>query len=104
MIDEVFVVGEAGLGLGLGRTSALDPKTAALLQVAALVAGGSSAVGLEWSAGQALAAGASEDEIADVLLAIAPVAGLGRVAAAAPDLATALGYDVAAALEEPDDP
>jgi hypothetical protein len=31
------------------------------------------------------------------------VAGLGRVAAAAPYLATALGYDIAAALEEPDD-
>ena len=41
-------------------------------------------------------------EIAGVLLAIASVAGLGRVAAAAPDVATALGYDIAAALEEPD--
>jgi len=39
-----------------------------------------------------------------VLLAIAPVAGLGRVVAAATDLGTALGYDVeAAALEEEDD-
>ena len=46
--------------------------------------------------------GRDEDEIADVLLAIAPVAGLGRVVAAAPDVATALGYDIAAALEEPD--
>ena len=45
--------------------------------------------------------GATEDEIADVLLAIAPVAGLGRVVAAAPDVAIALGYDIAAALEEP---
>jgi alkylhydroperoxidase/carboxymuconolactone decarboxylase family protein YurZ len=56
-----------------------------------------------WSAGRALAAGASEDEIADVLLAIAPVTGLNRVVAAAPEVATALGYDVAAVLEEPDD-
>jgi 4-carboxymuconolactone decarboxylase len=63
---------------------------------------GSPAVCLEWNAGRAMAAGASEDEIAGVLLAIAPVAGLGRVAAAAPDVATALGYDIAAALEEPD--
>jgi hypothetical protein len=38
-----------------------------------------------------------------VLLAIAPVVGLGRVVCAAPDVATALGYDVAAALEETDD-
>jgi hypothetical protein len=37
-----------------------------------------------------------------VLLAIAPVAGLGRIVCAAPDMATALGYDITAALEEPD--
>jgi 4-carboxymuconolactone decarboxylase len=100
MIDEGFVQDEAGLGLD--PASALEPKTAALLQVAVSVAIGSSAVCLEWSAGRALAAGASEDEIADVLLVIAPVAGLGRVVCAAPDVATALGYDIAAALEEPD--
>jgi 4-carboxymuconolactone decarboxylase len=102
MIDEGFVEDQAGLGLGLAGTSALDPKTAALLRVAVSVALGSPAVCLEWSAGRALAAGASEDEIAEVLLAIAPVAGLGRVVCAAPDVATALGYDIAAALEEPD--
>jgi alkylhydroperoxidase/carboxymuconolactone decarboxylase family protein YurZ len=103
MIDEAFVHDEAGLDLGLSATSALDPKTRALLQVGASVALGSPAVCLEWSATLALAAGASEDEIADVLLAVAPVAGLGRVVAAAPEVAIALGYDIAAALEEPDD-
>ena len=102
MIDEGFVEDEAGLGLGPAGTSALDSKSAALLQVGASVAIGSSAVCLEWCAARALAAGATEDEIADVLLAIAPVAGLGRVVCAAPDVATALGYDIAAALEEPD--
>ncbi|HEY5361008.1 MAG TPA: carboxymuconolactone decarboxylase family protein [Streptosporangiaceae bacterium] len=103
MIDEGFVQDQAGLRLGPARTSALDPKTAALLQLGASVVIGSSAVCLEWSATRAMAAGATEDEIADVLLAIAPVAGLGRVVCAAPDVATALGYDIAAALEEPDD-
>jgi len=102
MIDEGFVEDEAGIGLGLVKTSALDPKTAALLQVAASVALGSPAVCLEWSASRALATGATEEEIADVLLAIAPVAGLGRVVCAAPDVAIALGYDIAAALEETD--
>lgn len=102
MIDEGFVEDEAGLGLDPAQASALDPKTAVLLQVAASVAIGSPAVCLEWSTSRALAAGASEDEIADVLLAIAPVAGLGRIVAAAPEVATALGYDIAAALEEPD--
>ena len=102
MIDEGFVEDEAGLGLALAKPSALDPRTAALLQVAVSVATGSPAVCLEWSASRALAAGATDDEIAGVLLAIAPVAGLGHIVAAAPDVATALGYDIAAALEEPD--
>jgi hypothetical protein len=35
-----------------------------------------------------------------VLLPIAPVAGLGRVVSAAPDLAIGLGYDVEAALTD----
>jgi 4-carboxymuconolactone decarboxylase len=103
MIDEGFVEDQAGLGLGLAGISDLDPKTVSLLQVAVSVAIGSPAVCLEWNTGRALAAGASEEEIAEVLLAIAAVAGLGRVVCAAPGVATALGYDIAAALEEPDD-
>jgi alkylhydroperoxidase/carboxymuconolactone decarboxylase family protein YurZ len=104
MIDEGFIEGDTGLGLSLAGTSALDPKTAALLRVGVSVAIGSSAACLHWSATRAMAAGATEDEIAGVLLAIAPVAGLGRITAAAPDVAIALGYDVAAALEELDGP
>lgn len=90
-------------GLGLPGISALDAKTTALLQVGVSVAIGSSAVCLEWSAARALAAGATKDEVADVLLAIAPVAGMGRVVSAAPGVATALEYDIEAALGEPDD-
>jgi len=103
MIDESVVKDQAGLRLGLARISALDPKTAALLQLAASVAIGAPGISLEWSTSLALTAGASEDEIAEVLLAIAPMAGLGRVVAAAPNLGTALGYDIAAALEDPDE-
>jgi alkylhydroperoxidase/carboxymuconolactone decarboxylase family protein YurZ len=104
MIDEGFVQDQAGLGLGPAGTLTLDAKTAALLQLGVSVAIGSSPVCLEWSTGRALAAGATDDEIAEVLLVIAPVVGLGRVVYAAPEVATALGYDVVAALESPDDP
>jgi alkylhydroperoxidase/carboxymuconolactone decarboxylase family protein YurZ len=103
MVDETFVTRQAGLGLGPAGTAALDGRTAALLQLAVSVALGTSGACLEWSTARALAAGATDNEIADVLLVIAPVAGLGRVVCAAPDVATALGYDVAAALEEPGD-
>ena len=64
---------------------------------------GSPPVCLEWGTTRALAAGATDDEITGVLLAIAPVAGLGRVNGAVPGVAAALGYDVEAALMSPDD-
>jgi 4-carboxymuconolactone decarboxylase len=101
MIDEGFVRDQTGLGLDPATTLALDARTAALLQLAGSVAIGSPGTCLEWSTTRALAAGATEDEIADVLLVVAPMAGLSRVVCAAPGVATALGYDVALALEEP---
>ena len=101
IFDEGLVT--AGFGLDKAGTPALDARTAALLQLGVSVAIGASAVCLQWRTARALAAGATKDEIADVLLAIAPVAGLGRVVTAAPKVATALEYDVEAALEEPDD-
>ncbi len=101
IFDERFV--PAGLAADPAGPSVLDARTVALLQVAVSVAIGSSAVCLQWITAQALAAGATQDEVADVLLAIAPVAGLGRVVSAAPNVAAALGYDVEAALEELDD-
>ena len=39
MIDDGFAEDQAGLGLGVAGTSALDPKTAALLQVGVSVVG-----------------------------------------------------------------
>jgi 4-carboxymuconolactone decarboxylase len=101
-LHEGFVQDKARLGLDLARTSALDPKTAALIVVGAVAAIGASAACLQWSASRALDAGASADEIVGVLLAIAPVAGLGRVVAAVPELAIGLGFDVEAALTEID--
>lgn len=101
MLDEAFAAEQARLALGPAGTAALDARTAALLQLGVSVAVGSTGVCLEWCTARALAAGATEDEIADVLLVIAPLAGLGRAVSAAPDVATALGYDVAAALEDP---
>src|SRR5690349_13866046 len=70
-------VADAGLRPSASAMSSLDAKTAALLRVAVSVAIGSSAVCLEWSTTRATAAGATKDEIAEVLLAIAPVVGLG---------------------------
>ena len=103
MIDEGFVADHAGLGMGLGGTPALHPKTAALLRLGASVATGAPPACVGWSTGRALAAGATDEEIADTLLVIAPVTGLGRVVTAVPGVADAFGYDIEAALVNPDD-
>jgi alkylhydroperoxidase/carboxymuconolactone decarboxylase family protein YurZ len=71
--------------------------------VGVVMAIGASPGCLRWSAARALAAGASAEEVTGVLLATAPVAGLGRVVGAVPGLAAGLGYDVEAALGETDD-
>jgi alkylhydroperoxidase/carboxymuconolactone decarboxylase family protein YurZ len=103
IIDESFAEDQAGLRLDLPGSPLLDPKTAALVQMGALVAIGAPGVCLEWGTTRALAAGATEDEITGVLLAVAPAAGLGRVVGAVTDVADALGYDVETALVDPDD-
>jgi alkylhydroperoxidase/carboxymuconolactone decarboxylase family protein YurZ len=101
IIDESFVGDQAGLGLDVPECRGMSAKTKALVQVGALVAIGSPGVCVEWSTARALAAGASREEIADVLLAIAPAVGLGRVVGAVTDVGSALGYDVDAALLDP---
>ena len=102
VVDEGFAGDQALLVLGVPGVQVLDPRTAALVRVGVLAAIGAPEVCLEWSATRALAAGATEDEITGVLLAIAPVIGLGRMAGAAPGVADAFGYDIEAALEDPD--
>ncbi len=59
IIDEDFVEGQAGLALGPAGILALDPKSVALMRLAAAVAIGSPPVFLEWSTTRALAEGAS---------------------------------------------
>jgi alkylhydroperoxidase/carboxymuconolactone decarboxylase family protein YurZ len=84
MVHEGFVQDKARLGLNLTKTWVLDHKMAALLVLGVTVAIGSSSFCLQWSVSRALAAGVSQEEITDVLLVIAPVAGLGRWSAPLP--------------------
>jgi len=76
--------------------SVVDAKSHALVRVAALIAGESALPSYLWAVESALAAGASEDEIVDVLASIAPIVGSARLTSAAPHLALALGYDIEA--------
>lgn len=87
-------VGGAGVAF-----EALDPKTLALVRLAALVAVGGAVASYGAQADAAVDAGATAAEIVDVLVGVMPVVGLPRGVAAAPKLAMALGYDTNDALE-----
>lgn len=69
----------------------LDPKTVALLHIAATIAIGAAGPSFGAQADAAVAAGASADEIVDVLVAVESIVGAPRIVAAAPHLALALG-------------
>jgi 4-carboxymuconolactone decarboxylase len=84
---------------GVGAQSAwldpiLDPRTLALVRLAALVAVGGAVPSYGAQADAAFDAGATAAEIVDVLVGVIPVVGLPCVVAAAPKLALALGHDV----------
>ena len=89
-------VAGAALGAMIGDPAgpSLDAPTLALARVAALIASDAALPSYQWAVDSALAAGASDSDIVDVLIAVAPTVGLARAAAAAPDLALALGYDI----------
>ena len=77
----------------------LDPKTLALVRLAALVAVGGAVPSYGAHSDAAVNAGATAAEIVDVLVGVIPVVGLPAVVATAPKLALALGYDTDEALE-----
>ena len=77
----------------------IDARSHALVRVAALIAMDAAPPSYMSAVDAGLNAGASHDEIVGTLIAVMPVVGVARVVAAAPNLALALGYDVAEALE-----
>jgi 4-carboxymuconolactone decarboxylase len=73
---------------------ALDPKTAALVRLAALLSLGAPTASCRAAVELARAGGAGDREIVGVLLAVAPAVGAARVVGAAPRLALAIDYDI----------
>jgi alkylhydroperoxidase/carboxymuconolactone decarboxylase family protein YurZ len=79
--------------------SGIDLRAHALLRIAALIAIDAAPPSYMSAVEAGLRAGASYDEIVGTLIAVMPIVGVARVVSAAPNLALALGYDVAEALE-----
>ena len=80
--------------------SGLDSRARALVQIGALVAVDAAPPSYMSVAEEALAAGATREELVGSLIVLIPVVGVPRVVAAAPNLGLALGYDVGDALEQ----
>jgi alkylhydroperoxidase/carboxymuconolactone decarboxylase family protein YurZ len=87
---------EAALGASLrgGQCVGLDGKTQALTRLAALIAMDSAPASYQWSVALAHAAGATDEEIVAVLVAVGPIVGAARVNAAAPEVAVAIGEEI----------
>jgi len=79
--------------------SELDPRMLAMARLASLIAVGGSEPTFGEYADAALSAGATTDDIVDVLVGVGSVVGSPRVVSAAASLAIALGVD----LDQPDD-
>jgi len=76
-----------------------EAQMRALFRLAALIAGEATTASYLSVVESALAAGASVEEIVDVLIAVAGTVGSARVVAAAPLLARAVGFDVDEAFD-----
>ena len=93
--DEKAVDAAVGAApLPLDEPQALDDKTRALVRLAALLSIGAATASCRATVEVARAAGATDQEIVGVLLAVAPAVGGARVVGAAPRLALAIDYDV----------
>jgi 4-carboxymuconolactone decarboxylase len=94
-LGESEVLGEAAdLREQLRADSSLDPKTFALVKIAALVALDAAPASYLFQVRAAVAAGASAREILGVLTAVVPQTGMTRVVAAAPEIMIALGLEL----------
>jgi len=99
LIDAMLASGQANLG-----QSGLDPKTHAFVRLGALIAVDAAAPSYLDALESARDGGASDEELVGCLIAVLPELGAARVISASPKLALAIGYDVAAALEDSGSP
>src|SRR5260370_42135898 len=91
-LGDPALLGEAlELRAELQRRSGLDPRSFALVKIAALMALDAPPASYMWQVGNALDAGATPEDLIGVLLAIWPQVGGPKTVAAAPELMVALG-------------
>lgn len=92
--DGKFLEEAMGLREAQLERTGLDSRTFALVKIAALIAMDAPPASYAWQVSNALADGATPEDILDVLKAVAPQVGGPRVIAAAPELMVALGLSL----------
>lgn len=80
----------------------LDPHTAALVRIGALIAASAPTASMRSAVDDAIAAGVSVHQIVAVLDGMVSIAGVPRTVAAAPRIAAALGYEDELAPDDAD--
>jgi len=101
--DHGFIGSVLAMDGGNTKACRLDQRTNALVRLGSLVAVGAADATYQWCVDEAMAAGATVDEVVGTLFAVTPTVGLARVVAAAPKIGRAVGYDIDVALETLDD-
>ncbi len=82
------------------QASGLDPRTYAMVSLAALVASGADPASYGFQVQRAIEAGVIGDELVSLLVALNPTVGNVRTVAAAMAIADALGIEVASGLDD----
>jgi alkylhydroperoxidase/carboxymuconolactone decarboxylase family protein YurZ len=94
-MGDVEVLGEAlELREAARENSGLDPRTYALVKIAALVAIDSPPASYLWQVANAIDAGVTPNDILGVLRAVAPQVGGPKAISAAPEIMVALGLSL----------
>src|SRR5256885_5479611 len=89
--DMEFLETAVGLREASRESTSMDPRTFALVKIAALIALDAPPASYAWQVGNALEEGVTPEEILGVLRAVAPQVGGPRLIAAAPEVMLALG-------------
>jgi alkylhydroperoxidase/carboxymuconolactone decarboxylase family protein YurZ len=94
LADPELLLGGLELRADMQQDSGLDPRSFAIVKIAALIALDAPPASYLWQVGNALDAGCTPGEIVGVLKAIAPQVGGPKIVAAAPELMVALGLSL----------
>lgn len=97
--DLDFLESAVGLRESHLEATGLDPRTFALVKIAALIALDAPPASYAWQVANALEDGASPQDIVGVLRAVAPQVGGPKLVAAAPELMLALGLSLPEGVE-----